>query len=101
ESYEGRSVHYRVSDASLFHGRRIVIMGGGDSALDWVLELVGKAAHVTLVHRREGYRAAPASVARMQALVADRKMDVIEHGRAVAIAGSGGRMQSVTVEIRE
>jgi thioredoxin reductase (NADPH) len=99
ELYEDRSLHYRVRDAQQFHGKKIVILGGGDSALDWVLELVGKARHVTLVHRRDEYRAAPASVARMQSLVAQGKMDLIEHGKAVAISGTGGQMHAITVQI--
>ena len=99
ELYEGNSLHYRVRDARQFHGRKVVILGGGDSALDWVLELVGKASHVTLVHRRQEYRAAPSSVAKMQSLVAEGTMDVLEHGRIVAIAGADGCMRSVTVQI--
>jgi thioredoxin reductase (NADPH) len=101
ELYEGKTLHYRVGDARLFYGQKIVILGGGDSALDWVLEFAGKAGHVTLVHRREEYRAAPASVARMQALVAEGTLNVLEHGKVVSISGSDGRMQSVTVQVRD
>jgi thioredoxin reductase (NADPH) len=100
ELYEDRSLHYRVRDASQFHDRRIVILGGGDSALDWVLALVGKASHITLVHRRDEYRAAPASVGKMRSLVADRRMDLIEHGKAVAITGAEGCMSAITVNVR-
>src|SRR5690606_6788715 len=100
ELYEDRSLHYRVRDASQFHDRRIVILGGGDSALDWVLALVGKASHITLVHRRDEYRAAPASVGKMRSLVADRRMDLIEHGKAVAITGADGRMSAITVDVK-
>jgi thioredoxin reductase (NADPH) len=66
--HEGTSLHYRVTDRERFRGRRLVVLGGGDSALDWTLELFEVAARVTLVHRRDGFRAAPASVARMRAL---------------------------------
>jgi thioredoxin reductase (NADPH) len=100
ELYEERSVHYRVRDASQFHNRKVVIMGGGDSALDWVLALVGKARHVTLVHRRDEYRAAPASVQKMRSLVADGRMELLEHARAAAISGSDGRMSAVTVNVK-
>ena len=68
--FEGKGIHYRVKNSSHFHGKRLVIFGGGDSALDWVLELQPKAHSVTLVHRRSEFRAAPASVAKMQELVA-------------------------------
>ncbi len=69
EEFERRHVHYHVSDTSLLAGKRIIILGGGDSALDWTLELHGKVSHITLVHRREEYRAQPASVNKMKALV--------------------------------
>jgi len=68
EALEGRQVHYRVSRAEDYHGKDLLILGGGDSALDWTLDFAGKAKSLTLVHRRAEYRAQPASVARMQAL---------------------------------
>ncbi|MCC7200852.1 MAG: NAD(P)/FAD-dependent oxidoreductase [Gammaproteobacteria bacterium] len=70
DALEGRRVHYRVKSAQDFHGQDVMILGGGDSALDWVIEFCGKAKSVTLVHRRTEFRAAPASVARMQELAA-------------------------------
>src|SRR5690606_25819673 len=100
ELHEDRCLDYRVRDASQFHNRRIAILGGGDSALDWVLELAGKASHVTLVHRRDEYRAAPASVEKMRSLVADQRMDLIEHGKASAISGTDGYMNAITVNIK-
>jgi thioredoxin reductase (NADPH) len=100
ELYEDRTLHYRVRDAQEFHGKEIVILGGGDSALDWVLELVGKAGHVTLVHRRDEYRAAPASVAKMRSLVAEGKVELIEHAKAVSISGAEGRMRSITIQVK-
>ena len=68
ERFEGDRIHYKVSSASRFHQRRLIIFGGGDSALDWTLNLAPKAANLTLVHRRAEFRAAPASVARMRQL---------------------------------
>src|SRR5216110_3846165 len=64
--------------AAELEGKRLVIFGGGDSALDWTLELLGKAASLTLVHRRHEFRAAPASVARMQQHVAAGRMRCFE-----------------------
>ena len=84
EEFEGNSVHYRVKRAADFHGRDLVICGGGDSALDWTVALCAKARSLTLVHRRAEFRAAPATVARMRELVAAGKMQLIE-GHAVAI----------------
>jgi thioredoxin reductase (NADPH) len=84
EEFEGRSVHYRVKNAADFHGRDLVICGGGDSALDWTVALCDKARSLTLVHRRAEFRAAPATVARMRELVASGKMRLLE-GHAVAV----------------
>ena len=84
EEFEGKSVHYRVKSAADFHGRDLVICGGGDSALDWTVALCEKARSLTLVHRRAEFRAAPATVARMRELVAAGKMQVIE-GHVAAI----------------
>ena len=101
EEFENVSLHYRVRDPRLFDDSRIVILGGGDSALDWVLELSGRAGHVTLVHRREEYRAAPVSVARMRALAEAGTIDLVENAKAVAIGGTGGRMTSISVQVAE
>jgi thioredoxin reductase (NADPH) len=99
EEYEGVTLHYRVRDPRPFEGKKLVVFGGGDSALDWALELSGKASHLTLVHRRDEFRAAPASVAAMRARVAAGEMDLVDHGRATAIRGTAGRMTSVTVQV--
>jgi thioredoxin reductase (NADPH) len=97
DAFENRQVHYRVRDAQSCHGQRLLIFGGGDSALDWALDFCGKAASVTLVHRRSEFRAAPASVARMQELVAAGRMRYFE-GTAAAFRAEGDRLQSVTVK---
>jgi thioredoxin reductase (NADPH) len=98
EAFEGRSLHYRVRDPRLFAGKKIVVFGGGDSALDWVLELHGKASHITLVHRRAEFRAAPASVDKMRALVEAGEMDLIDAGNATGIHGRNGQLSSVVVQ---
>jgi thioredoxin reductase (NADPH) len=72
DKYEGRQLFYRVKDPALFAGKNLVIVGGGDSALDWTLNFVQEGPHkaesVILVHRRDGFKAAPASVAKMKEL---------------------------------
>ena len=68
EPYEGGHIHYRVKDQELFRERDLVILGGGDSALDWALALTDTARSIVVVHRRSEYRAAPASVQRLFAL---------------------------------
>ena len=72
--WEQRSIHYRVRDPERLAGKNIIILGGGDSALDWTLALHGRAARITLVHRRVEYRGQPASVSRMKALVDDETL---------------------------
>lgn len=101
EEFEGRSLHYRVRDPEQFHGKRLAILGGGDSALDWVLELAGKAERITLVHRRDEYRAMPDSVAKMKKLVADDVMDEITSAKATAINGEDGQATSVIIQPKE
>jgi thioredoxin reductase (NADPH) len=78
EEFEGRHVHYRVKSATDFHGRDLVICGGGDSALDWTVALCERARSLTLLHRRAEFRAAPATVARMRELVDSGKMRLVE-----------------------
>jgi thioredoxin reductase (NADPH) len=97
DAFEDRQVHYRVRSAADFHGQRLVIFGGGDSALDWVIDLNGKARSIVHVHRRPEFRAAPASVARMHQLVAEGKMTYVE-GIAAGLSSEGGRLTGVTVK---
>ena len=78
EAFEGTAVHYRVKNAAELAGKRLVIFGGGDSALDWTLELLPRAAGVDLVHRRSEFRAAPASVAKMRELQAAGRLRCFE-----------------------
>jgi thioredoxin reductase len=60
--FEGRGVYYFIKDKTLFRGKRLLIVGGGDSAVDWALNLKDYARQVTLIHRRDQFRAAPGSV---------------------------------------
>ena len=78
EAFEGGAIQYRIKNAAELAGKRLVIFGGGDSALDWTLELLPRAASVDLVHRRREFRAAPASVAKMREQVAAGRMRCFE-----------------------
>jgi thioredoxin reductase (NADPH) len=90
EEWENRKVHYRVREPETLQGKNIIILGGGDSALDWTLELHGKARKITLVHRREEYRAMPDSVKRMKALVDGEILEEFQgHVRSVFASDSG------------
>lgn len=101
ENFEGKSIHYRVRDPQQFKGKRLAILGGGDSALDWVLELAGIAERITLIHRRDEYRAMDVSVRKMRALVAEGRMDVIEKAKVTAVHGEGDTLKSITVQPKE
>ena len=93
----GVGVHYAVRKMEPFRGKHIVINGGGDSALDWTLNLHPLAERITLVHRRDGFRAAPHSVAQMKALVEARKLDFVI-GQAVELKGENGKLEAVVLE---
>jgi thioredoxin reductase (NADPH) len=96
EAYEGRSVFYAVKKREVFAGKRLVIVGGGDSALDWTLNLAGLASHITLVHRRDEFRAAPASVEAMRALAASGSID-LAFGQVSGLEGSDGMLTAISL----
>lgn len=95
---EGDRLHYRVSQAGRFHGHDLLIAGGGDSALDWVLEFAGKARSVTLVHRREDFRAQPASVERMKQLAAEGQVRHLT-GQVAGFAVEDGALRAATIKL--
>jgi thioredoxin reductase (NADPH) len=74
QAFEERGVEYLVSDVNQFAGQRVLIVGGGDSAVDWALALEPIAEHVTLIHRREGFRAHDSSVNALNASTVDVKI---------------------------
>jgi thioredoxin reductase (NADPH) len=97
EAYEGKSVHYSVRKMEAFRDRDILIVGGGDSALDWTLNLQPIARSMTLLHRRDDFRAAPHSVEQMRALVKAGKMQM-KLGQVTALEGEGGALSAAVVK---
>ncbi|MDE2218755.1 MAG: NAD(P)/FAD-dependent oxidoreductase [Gammaproteobacteria bacterium] len=97
EAYEGRQIHYKVRNAAELQGRRLVVFGGGDSALDWAIDLAPRAAALTVVHRRAQFRGAPASVARMRELEDAGKLRFIE-GVAHALHTANGQLSGVEIK---
>jgi len=97
EQYEGTSVFYSVRKMDNFRGRDVLIVGGGDSALDWTLNLQPVAKSLTLVHRRPEFRAAPDSVRKMHAL-ADKGAISFKLGQVTELHGEGGQLTGVTVK---
>jgi thioredoxin reductase (NADPH) len=98
DEFEGSSVFYLVKRREDFRGKRVVIAGGGDSAVDWALSLVDVAARVMVVHRRDKFRAAPESAARLKQLAAEGRIDMVVPYQLDALDGSGGRLAAVIVK---
>lgn len=97
EKFEGTSVFYAVKKMATFEGQDIVVVGGGDSALDWTLNLLPKARSMTLVHRRDDFRAAPDSVSKMRAHVAAGNMRFVM-GQVSDLHGAEGQLESIIVK---
>jgi thioredoxin reductase (NADPH) len=97
DAFEGKSVFYYVRRREDFRGKRVVIAGGGDSAVDWALALADVAARVMVIHRRPKFRAAPESAARLQALADAGKIDLVIPYQLHALDGTGGQIEHVTV----
>ena len=97
EEYEGNSVFYSVKKMEIFRNKDLVIAGGGDSALDWTLSLQPIAKSLTLVHRRDDFRAAPDTIKKMRNLVSKNKM-VLEIAQLKEIKGSSGNIESLVVK---
>jgi thioredoxin reductase (NADPH) len=100
DKYEGQQLFYRVENPALFAGKNLVIVGGGDSALDWTLNFVQEGPHkaesVILIHRREGFKAAPASVAKMKELCEAYEMQFVV-GQVTGIEESGDKLSAIKV----
>jgi thioredoxin reductase (NADPH) len=97
EAFEEKSVFYLVRRREDFRGRRVVIAGGGDSAVDWALSLAEIAERVMVVHRRAKFRAAPQSAARLQALADEGRIELVIPYQLHAIEGAQGRLSAVIV----
>ena len=94
EDFEGKSIFYAVRH------KDVLIVGGGDSALDWTLSLQPVAKSLTLLHRRDDFRAAPHTVEQMRTLVAEGKMQ-LEIGQVKELRGEGGELSSVLIKTKD
>jgi thioredoxin reductase (NADPH) len=97
EPYEGKTVHYAVRKMEAFRDKRILIVGGGDSALDWTLNLAPLASRLTLLHRRSEFRAAPGTVNKMMELVNEGKIDLVL-GQVTSLIGTDGKIDKAIVK---
>ncbi len=94
EEFEGTSVFYSVRKMNQFKDKKIIIAGGGDSALDWSLNLQPIASSLSLIHRRDAFRAAPDSVSKMRKMVSDGDMD-FHMGQIKKLIGNNGQLEAI------
>jgi thioredoxin reductase (NADPH) len=97
DAYEGKSVFYSVKKMEDFRGKDVLIVGGGDSALDWTLNLQPLVKSLTLLHRRDDFRAAPDSVKKMRELVSDGKMQ-FKLGQVTGLSGDNGQLTTAHIK---
>jgi thioredoxin reductase (NADPH) len=100
EPYEDKSVFYAVRKMENFRGKDVIVVGGGDSALDWTLNLQPIAKRLTLVHRRDDFRGAPDNVNKMRALVAAGSMD-LRIGQVSELEGSDGQLTAASIKDKD
>lgn len=98
EKFEGTSVFYAVRNKSEFAGKKVVIAGGGDSAVDWALSLAEIAAKVYVVHRRDKFRCAPENADQMKKLAAAGKIDLVIPFQLEGLEGNDGKLSAVLVK---
>ncbi len=96
DAFLDRQVFYRVRDPDAHRGKRLLVLGGGDSAFDWTVELAGRAESLTLVHRSDRFRAAPATVARMRELEAEGAVKFMV-GNCVAFDAQDDRIERMHI----
>jgi len=101
EELDGTQVNYRVRDPSKYDGKRVVILGGGDSALDWAVDLAPRAASMTLVHRRDEFRGAQATVDALKKLADAGQAEIITSGNAAGLGVENGRLVSIDIKLAD
>ena len=97
EEYENKSIFYHISNKSIFKNKKIAIAGGGDSAVDWAIELSSIAEKIFFIHRRRKLRAAPHSVDKLFALEKEDKIKTIIPFQVDSLQGSNGKINTLTV----
>lgn len=100
ENFEDKGVDYMVRDPETFRDKRLLIAGGGDSALDWTIELADVASEITLIHRRTSFRGALDSVDKVMELAKSNKINLITEAQAIGLNGNGV-LKEVVVKSKE
>ncbi|MDO6391711.1 NAD(P)/FAD-dependent oxidoreductase [Pontibacter sp. BT731] len=98
ETFEGKGVTYMVRDPELFRSKKVVLAGGGDSALDWAIYLAGVAEELTLVHRGSTFRGAPESAEKVLTLAEEGQIKLLLKSNVTQVQGNG-KLDGVTVLI--
>jgi len=98
EEYEGKSIFYSIKSKALFADKKVVIAGGGDSAVDWAISLADIAKKISLIHRRDKFRCAPESADKLKQLANDGKIDLIVPYQLDSIDGVNGNLNRVNVK---
>lgn len=96
ERFEGKGIAYMVLDPEKFRGKRVVLAGGGDSALDWAIHLSGIASELSLVHRSETFRGAPDSTEKVFELAREGKINLVLNSNIASVQGNG-KLESVII----
>jgi len=97
DEFTNKSLHYKVKDSSKFKGKKLVVLGGGDSALDWAIDLSASARELTLIHRRGEYRAVSSSVKKARQLCSEGKMNIIDNTKVTKMTGKNGKLTSIKI----
>ncbi len=98
EEYEGKSIFYSIRSKAEFQNKDIVIAGGGDSAVDWVLSLVDVARKIYVVHRRDKFRCAPESAEKIKHLATSGRIEMVVPFQLDGLEGKNGQLESVIVK---
>ena len=98
EQFEKKSIFYHISDKSIFKKKRVAIAGGGDSAVDWAIELSSITEKIYFIHRRNKLRAAPASVEKLHKLQEKNKIEMIIPFQVDSVNGSNGYIENLIVK---
>lgn len=101
EHYEGKSVFYFVNRREDFRGKKIVIAGGGDSAVDWAISLSGLAEKLYVIHRRPKFRCAPESASKLEQLAEAGKIEMVVPYQLARLEGEHGKLNKVIVATLE
>jgi thioredoxin reductase (NADPH) len=98
EKFEGKSIFYSIKSKAIFSGKKIVVAGGGDSAVDWALSLQEIAEKVYVVHRRDKFRCAPENIEKLKKLALDGKIEMIVPYQLYGLDGQDGSLEAVLVK---